>query len=184
MPQVGHKLTGYILAEDVYAPQNVPSTATTSVDGYALRCKSHHLLQMKIFLKYFAPFLAAETLGIHNVLTTQTHPLATILPTGSAYRINTGGPLPAGTDTVIMVEDTELVSTSQDDHGVQEEKEIKTLAHIPIGENVREPGSDVTKGDLVLRAGDRITQRGGEVGTLAFVGRREVCVFSLADRTL
>lgn len=99
------------------------------------------------------------------------------LPEGSIYRVNTGAPLPQGADAVIMVEDTELVSTSQDAHGItEEEKAVKTLAEIPAGENVRAPGSDVKKGDLVLRALDRITQRGGEVGTLAFVGRKEVSV--------
>jgi gephyrin len=38
--QVTPELRGHVLAEDVYAPQNVPSTSTTSVDGYALRCTS------------------------------------------------------------------------------------------------------------------------------------------------
>lgn len=36
--QVTPALAGNILGEDVYAPQNVPSSKTTSVDGYALRC--------------------------------------------------------------------------------------------------------------------------------------------------
>jgi gephyrin len=38
-PQVTPALKGHVLAEDVLAPQNVPFTKTTSVDGYALRCK-------------------------------------------------------------------------------------------------------------------------------------------------
>lgn len=97
------------------------------------------------------------------------------LPEGSIYRVNTGAPLPQGADAVIMVEDTELVSTTQDALGItEEEKTVKTLAEIPAGENVRAPGSDVKKGVLVLRAMDRITQRGGEVGTLTFVGRKQV----------
>ena len=91
--------------------------------------------------------------------------------------MNTGGPLPQGADTVIMVEDTELVSSSQDTHGLlKEEKEVRMLAQIPLGENVRAPGSDVRKGDLVLRVSDRVTHRGGEVGTLAFVGRTAVSI--------
>lgn len=36
--QVTPALAGNILGEDVHAPQNVPSSKTTSVDGYALRC--------------------------------------------------------------------------------------------------------------------------------------------------
>ena len=38
--QVTSKLRGYVIAEDVYAPQNVPITHSTNVDGYALRCES------------------------------------------------------------------------------------------------------------------------------------------------
>lgn len=37
---VGPELQGHVLAEDVFAPQDVPSSPTTSVDGYAMRCKS------------------------------------------------------------------------------------------------------------------------------------------------
>lgn len=74
-----------------------------------------------------------------------------------------------------MVEDTELTSTVKDEKsGVLEESEVKTLAQVPPGDNVRGAGSDVRKGDLVLRAGDRLTRGGGEVGTLTFVGRKEV----------
>ncbi|KAF8958523.1 molybdenum cofactor biosynthesis protein [Flammula alnicola] len=156
--EVGHKLGGYVLAEDVFAPQDVPPTSTTSVDGYALR--------------------SLDPPGIYNVLTAQTHSLSSPLPEGSIYRINTGGPLPVGADTVIMVEDTELVSTFEENLGLAlEEKEVKTLVQIPPGENVRAPGSDVRKGELVMRSGDRVTQGGGEVGTLAFVGRKEVKVY-------
>ncbi|KAF9562478.1 hypothetical protein CPC08DRAFT_706685 [Agrocybe pediades] len=155
---VDHKLGGYILAEDVYAPHNVPFGSTTSVDGYALR--------------------SSDPPGIYNVLTSQSHDLTKPLPSGSVYRINTGGPLPVGADTVIMVEDTELVSTFKEEAGgTAEEKEIKTLAQIPAGENVRAPGSDVKEGQLVMSAGERITRGGGEVGTLTFVGRRVVKVF-------
>jgi gephyrin len=79
-----------------------------------------------------------------------------------------------------MVEDTKLVSTySQAEAGsrselVDEEKEVETLAQIPVGENVRKPGSDVRKGDLVMKKDEKLSGGGGEVGTLAFVGRTEV----------
>lgn len=150
-------LAGNILGEDVYAPQNVPSSKTTSVDGYALR--------------------SSDPPGTYKVLTSRTHALADILPEGSIFRINTGGPLPAGTDTVIMVEDTELLSTAKDANGQDaEEKEVKTLVQVPPNDNIREPGSDVHKGDLVLQRGEVLTSLGGEVGTLTFVGRKEVKV--------
>lgn len=73
-----------------------------------------------------------------------------------------------------MVEDTKLISTHKYADGEDgEENEIETLAQVPVGENVRAPGSDVKKGDLALRKGEVITSVGGEIGTLAFVGRKE-----------
>jgi gephyrin len=108
-------------------------------------------------------------------LTWKIHSPTEDVPLGSIFRVNTGGPLPAGTDTIIMVEDTELVSTVKDANGENlEENQVKTLVQVPIGENVRRPGSDVRTGDLVLQKDDVITSLGGEIGTLAFVGRKEV----------
>lgn len=74
-----------------------------------------------------------------------------------------------------MVEDTELVSTIKDANGEDfEESQVKTLVQVPKGDNVRLPGSDVRTGDLVLQKDDVITSLGGEIGTLTFVGRKEV----------
>ena len=120
-------------------------------------------------------------------MTRLTHSINAVLPTGHAYRINTGGPLPAGTDTVIMVEDTRLVSVYEDETDQSlygEEKEIETLAQIPTGENVRGPGSDVIKGELVMKAGDKISKTGGDIATLAFIGRREVASCFFVSHTL
>lgn len=109
------------------------------------------------------------------MLTWKTHAPTEVVPLGSIFRVNTGGPLPAGTDTVIMVEDTELVSTFKDANGEElEESQVKTLVQVPVRENTRRPGSDVRTGDLVLQKDDVITSLGGEIGTLAFVGRKEV----------
>lgn len=151
-------LTGYILAEDIHAEQDLPSTNTTNVDGYAV--------------------VSADTPeGTYPVLTTQNYTKATggslldtAMPAGYICRINTGGPLPKGADAVVMVEDTELVSTTEDG----EEKKVKLLAQVSPGENVRKPGSDVRRGDQVLSKGSRISEVGGELGTLAFIGKREV----------
>jgi len=122
--------------------------------------------------------IATDPPGIYNVLKSQTLGEPVQLVPGSIYRINTGGTLPLGADTVIMVEDTRLISAEKGPDGSDiEEKEVETLAQIPVGENVRAPGSDVRKGDLVLQEGERISSGGGEIGTLAFVGRREVSVY-------
>ena len=170
MVEVTPSLKGHVLAENVYAAQDVPSTFTTNVDGYAIRCK-----QPDGSLGYISFFVASDAPGIYNVITSQTHLVTDPLPPGDIYRVNTGGPLPAGADAVIMVEDTRLISSHTGENGTDgEEKEVETLAQVPAGENVRRPGSDVRKGDLVLQAGERILSSGGEIGTLAFVGRKEV----------
>jgi len=77
-----------------------------------------------------------------------------------------------------MVEDTKLVSTVKsdgDDDG--EELEIEMLAKMDAGENTRAPGSDVKKGALVLEKGLVLGSGGGEIGTIAFVGRKKVQAF-------
>lgn len=153
-------LTSHILAEDVCSSTDLPQTSTTNVDGYAIAA-------------------ASTPAGVYPVLTSSTYPgsiLSTPLPVGHIYRINTGAPLPLGADAVIMVEDTDVHSTLDDD--ANEEKEVRTLASVDAGENVRKPGSDVKSGEKVLEAGSRVSEVGGEIGTLAFVGRREVKVFA------
>jgi hypothetical protein len=73
-----------------------------------------------------------------------------------------------------MVEDTEVVT--RDEQG--EEVEVRLLAQVDPGENVRKEGSDVREGEKVLEKGDVVTQVGGELGTLAFVGKRSVSYLS------
>lgn len=149
---VTSKLRGCVVAEDVYATQDVPASLTTNVDGYAVR--------------------SSDPIGVYKVLTPHTHALGESVPPGSIYRINTGAPLPAGTDAVLMVEDTRLHSTDAN----EEESEIEALAQVDPGENTRKPGSDVRKGDLAVEKGTIIHGSGGEIGTLAFVGRQTVQV--------
>lgn len=153
--QVDPSLVGSILAEDVYSELNLPSTRTTNVDGYAVASSS--------------------TLpGFYPVLSNKNYPgsiLTDAMPKGHIYRINTGAPLPVGTDAVVMVEDTELVEADQI---TKDEKVIKLLIQVLENENVRMPGTDIKKGDLVLEKGTRISEVGGELGSLIFVGRKEV----------
>ena len=117
--------------------------------------------------------LATDLPGVYKVLATN---LAQPLPPGAVSRVNTGAPIPSGADAVIMVEDTIIKSTHKDREGGDlEEAEIQTLAQIPKGENIRLPGSDVKAGDLVISKNTIIDGLGGDIGTLAFVGKKEVC---------
>jgi molybdopterin biosynthesis enzyme len=55
-----------------------------------------------------------------------------------------------------------------------EEIEIEVLVETPVGDNVRQPGSDAKEGTKVMDRGTVIGSGGGEVGLLGFVGKREV----------
>lgn len=142
------ELRGSVLAEDVKAPRSLPPRSTTNVDGYALKANT-------------------TPPGSYQVVTRVSE-----LPSVTVCRINTGQALPQGADAVLMVEDTELLEETAEG----EEKTIRVKAQVDEGENVRKAGSDVREGTVVLTRGTRISDLGGEIGTLAFLGHQEVRV--------
>lgn len=140
-------LRGYLLAEAVLAPRSLPPKPTTNVDGYALKAED-------------------ITPGAYPVIIRGGS-----VPHNAVYRINTGQGLPEGADAVLMVEDTDLL---EEEEG--EEKTIQVKAKIDVGENVRKAGSDVKEGQVVLEKGVKLSDIGGEIGTLAFLGVGEINV--------
>lgn len=80
-------LHGCVLAEDVIAPVNVPSSTNSAMDGYAIRSDDIGREHYRIVGEVFAGHSYAETL--HH---------------GECVRIMTGAPVPQGADTVIMRE--------------------------------------------------------------------------------
>jgi gephyrin len=161
--QVNENLINYILAEDVVAAENVPAFRASIVDGYAVIASNH--------------VLVPSTKGIFPVVSISHAKPGEVpeLVSGEVARITTGAPLPPGATAVVMVEDTILRSLTPD--GKEEhEIEILTDATQP-GENVREIGSEVRAGEVILRKGQKITAEGGELGLLASVGTREVKVY-------
>lgn len=161
MHKVDASLRGHVLAERVLSNHDIPRSPSSNVDGYAVKSS-----------------LAA---GTYKVVHSLNHSIREPVPDGYIYRINTGAPLPVGADAVIMVEDTQLhseVEPEQEKEGdAREEKEVTTLAQVDPGENVRQRGSDVQEGAVVLDKGDVIGNTGGDIGALAFVGRRLVSVY-------
>ncbi|KAK6540447.1 hypothetical protein TWF694_009241 [Orbilia ellipsospora] len=150
-------LVGYILAADVTAQEAVPAFRASIVDGYAV--------------------LHTDGVGIYPVVAVSHASPGEIAPlkAGEIARITTGAPLPPGATAVVMVEDTRISKATEDG---EEELEIEILASgLEEMENVREVGSDVKLGEVVLRKGAEITAVGGEVGLLASVGIKEVRVY-------
>jgi len=81
--------------------------------------------------------------------------------------IATGGMVPRGADSVLMVEHSELVQGEHCD-------EIEVRRSLTPGENVSYAGTDIARGETVLRAGQELTSR--EIGVLAALGLREIAV--------
>lgn len=158
---INQKIVGHVLAEDVSAEENVPAFRASIVDGYAIRIPSSGVFEKGIYPVAFASH--AQAGGVPE------------LREGQIARITTGAPLPPGSDAVIMVEDTVLISNTEDG---AEEREVEILtSEVKKGENVREVGSDVRKGDTILRKGTRISAIGGEYGLLASVSVQQASVY-------
>lgn len=158
---VDTSLVGYILAEDVEAKEAVPAFRASIVDGYTLMVSNE----------------APSTKGVFPVASVSHANPGEIpaLQVGQIARITTGAPLPPGAASVVMVEDTILRSRTPNG---QEEKEVEILTDaIKPGENVREIGSDISAGEIILKEGDEITAVGGELGLLASVGKAQVLVY-------
>ena len=155
-------LVGHVLAQDVYASEAVPAYRASIVDGYAVVAGGEKST------KGVFPVASITHANDNNGTLPALEP-------GTISRITTGAPLPPNANAVVMVEDTVLASTTPDG---QEEATVEILTgDVKLGENVREPGSDVALSSRILRRGDLITSVGGELGLLASTGKRSVSVF-------
>jgi len=141
---------GRVLAENVHADADIPPLSNSAMDGYAIQ--SGDTLAA-------APDNPARLRVIHDLPAGYTTGIE--VATGTAIRIMTGAPVPAGADSVIPFEETGL------------DGEWVTIRQpYAIGRNIRAAGEDVRRGQLVLQEGT--TLRPQEVGMLAALGRREV----------
>ncbi len=147
---------GRVLAHDVAAPIDVPPFDRSNVDGFALR--------------------AADSVGANDAaprrLTLNTEVLAcghapklTVTP-GSATVIATGGMIPRGADAVAMIEHTELIDGSP--------PAIDLRRPVAPGQFVSYAGSDIARGETLLRRGAVVSSR--EIGMLAACGFAQVGV--------
>jgi gephyrin len=153
---IDEPLAGFVLAENVVAKESVPAYRASIVDGYAV----HHVDGPGIY-----PVQSSTIAGSHE--TEELKP-------GQIARITTGAPLPRGATAVVMVEDTKLIKSSAD--GTQEET-VEILVTAKSGQFIREIGSDISLGETVLTKNHVMSSLGGEVGTLASIGVKEIKVY-------
>lgn len=154
---------GRVLAADIYASTDLPPFANSSMDGYAVRAQdiAH------------ASESAPSTLQVMADIAAGHSPDSPLAP-GSAARITTGAPLPAGADSVVPVEmtDDDLSFT-----GAPLPKQVSIFQAVAEGAHVRRAGEDVRAGERVL---PKHTQIGpASLGLLAALGVFEVGVFRL-----
>jgi len=133
---------GLALAADVTAPHPVPPFPNSAMDGYAVR--SDDLATTPVRLSVLEDVPAGKVAG-------QT------VTAGTAIRIMTGAPIPAGADTVVRVEDTKRANG-----------EVEVMVAPPFGASVRPAGGDVAAGTVVFEAGTRLTP--AHIGVLATLG--------------
>ncbi len=151
---------GRVLAEPVTAQDSLPPFANSSMDGYALRAAD----------LVGATAVNPATLRVIGDVAAGAMPEMTIT-TGTAVRIMTGAPLPAGADAVVPVEDT-------DEQWRNRERPLPETIQISRavgpGDYVRHPGEDIEAGQIVMEAGHLI--RPQEIGVLASLGVAQVAV--------
>uniref|UniRef100_A0A674MCA2 Gephyrin n=1 Tax=Takifugu rubripes TaxID=31033 RepID=A0A674MCA2_TAKRU len=144
---------GRVLAQDIYAKDNLPPFPASVKDGYAVR--------------------AADGPGDRFIMGESQagqQPTHTIMP-GQVMRVTTGAPIPCGADAVVQVEDTELLRESEDG---TEELEVRIMVQARPGQDIRPIGHDIRRGECVLAKGTHMGP--SEIGLLATVGMTEVSV--------
>ncbi len=147
---------GRVLAHDVIAPLDVPPFDRSNVDGFALRAADTG----------GASDTAPVRLSLNAEVIVCGHAPAIEVAPGTVSTIATGGVLPRGADAVAMVEHTDLVDGA--------EPRIDLCRTVAPGQFVSYAGSDIARGEVVLRRGARIGSR--EIGMLAACGIAVVAV--------
>ncbi|MEE4262471.1 MAG: gephyrin-like molybdotransferase Glp [Desulfobacteraceae bacterium] len=145
---------GRILAENIHSDIDLPDFPRSIMDGFAVRGAS--------------TFGASEAnpayLVVKGSVAMGESSNLSVEP-GEAVRISTGGMLPAGADSVVMVEHTEAIDDTT----------IEVYRSVAPGQNMVTVGEDIKKGEAILPAGQPI--RPQETGLLAALGRQKVTVY-------
>lgn len=154
---------GQVLAEDVIAPFSIPPLDNTAMDGYAV--------------------VAASTAGATEAQPVElrvTGELAAgyvytgAVEPGTAVRIMTGAPMPAGADSIVPFEETDESGLSAPHATGRSEGSVRIFKAAKPGNNIRSRGEDVREGETVLSRGTVL--RPAVVGVLASLGRVSVRV--------
>ncbi len=147
---------GHVLAENIKAPVDSPTYTNSAMDGFAVSWLDveHAFVEHPCELEIIGESQAG-------------HPYQAKAGSGQAVRISTGAIIPAGTDTVIPIEDCQVQSNS-----VQVRSVVKKYQH------VRYQGEEFTKGHDLLEIGRYLNS--AQIGLLASMGLHQISVFCQA----
>jgi molybdopterin molybdotransferase len=149
-PQPLMEALGLACAEDVVAPISLPSFDNSGMDGYAV--SSRDVLAASEDAPVHLPVVGEIGAGQAQLMA---------MSPGTAVKIMTGAPLPAGADAVVPYEWT--------DRGVAQVRITRAPSE---GQHIRRAGEDVTEGDALIGDGTVLGPR--HLGLLAAVGRGTV----------
>lgn len=152
---------GYVLAEDIISPINIPPYDNSAMDGYAL-----------------AHIDAKKELPVSQFIAAGDTP--TSLVVGTAARIFTGAPMPVGADTVVAQETVKVFKNSM----------IHCMTQPTLGQHVRLAGEDVQAHKKMLAAYQVLTPNmlgfAASIGVadLCVVRPLKVAIFFTGDELL
>jgi len=144
---------GRVLAEDFIALMDVPPFNRAAMDGYAVRAKD------TFGAGQFKPRVL-EIIGETHAGEKPTKRVAV----NSCLQISTGAMMPAGADSVVMVEDTE-----------RDGDKVKVFKAVVPGANVGKQGEDIKAGAAILKTGTFLDA--GKIGVIASQGLTRVTVY-------
>lgn len=145
---------GSVIYEDIISKINVPHFRRSTVDGYAVNSKdvAGASESMPAMMNYKGEVLMGKK------------PEVSIDFSGDCIYVPTGGMLPEGADSVVMVEYTEKVH----------EDTVLIDKATAYGENVVEIGEDISEGEVIIKKGKKL--RPYEIGVLSSLGIYKVPV--------
>jgi molybdopterin molybdotransferase len=147
---------GCVLAEEVRAPGDIPSFASSAMDGFAVRSED----------VADATESHAVALSISGEVEMGRSPTVAVGP-GTAVRIPTGGAVPRGADCIVPIEDCRV-----------EDSRVLVLRPAASGRHVRPAGQDALAGEPLLEERTRLL--GPQLGLLATAGYGTVRVHPVA----
>ncbi|MBK8681337.1 MAG: hypothetical protein IPN31_05400 [Bacteroidetes bacterium] len=143
-----HKAILHVLAEDIFAPMDIPQFNNSAMDGYAFR-----------FTDFFNNYLIVTG----EIAAGDAADIA--LRTGEAKRIFTGAKMPPGANTVVMQEHVKTDGSKL----TIENRELQQ------GSNVRLRGSQIQMGELAVSKGFYLNA--AAIGFIASMGYDKISVY-------